>query len=253
MCSDTAKPNETDPNLSTDPFRATVYKHPSRDWSPYDLLTLPWVANGQMEFPPGEGKVCMCVPLLMHEVEVQYSFPLPYSLSHHRLLTRTRTPLPVDASVARTNPHHQDYSSSNFILLGLVIAAIKGVAWDALDQSAFLTPAARAAGLLQHTKFAAHGPPSEYSNLTAYDRTSYNGHNASALPGYSVSDVHGVLYVVHPCHVALSHFQPRPCNESLFPRVPCFFWLCGGLVGFTSYTKRKHLTTTIMLARARRD
>lgn len=55
--SDTAKPNETDISKSTDPFRATVYKNPTKDWSPYDLMTLPWVANGTLEFPPGSDKV----------------------------------------------------------------------------------------------------------------------------------------------------------------------------------------------------
>jgi CubicO group peptidase (beta-lactamase class C family) len=139
---DTAKPNGSDVSKSTDPFRATVYKNPDKDWSPYDLMTLPWVANGKMQFAPG----------------------------------------------SRT-----DYSSTNFILLGLVIAATKNVAWDELDQSAFLPPAAIAAGLLKNTKFAAKGAPSEYSKVIAYDRTSYNGHNDSALPGIPVSDVHGVL------------------------------------------------------------
>eukprot|EP00035_Acanthoeca_spectabilis_P034264 m.28043 g.28043 ORF g.28043 m.28043 type:complete len:482 (-) comp6497_c0_seq1:1595-3040(-) len=139
---DTAKPNETDISKSTDPFRATVYKNPTKDWSPYDLMTLPWVANGTLEFPPGSDK---------------------------------------------------DYSSTNFILLGLVIAATKNVAWDDLDQASFRPPAAIAAGLLKNTQFAAKGAPSQYSKLNAFDRTSYNGHNSSQLPGTSVSEVHGVF------------------------------------------------------------
>ena len=50
---DQAKPNETDFSKSTDPFRATVYANPSKDFGPFDLLALPWVSNQGMEFPPG--------------------------------------------------------------------------------------------------------------------------------------------------------------------------------------------------------
>lgn len=78
-----------------------------------------------------------------------------------------------------------------------MIAATKNVAWDELDQASFRPPAAIAAGLLKNTQFAAKGAPSQYSKLNAFDRTSYNGHNSSQLPGTSVSEVHGVLYVSH--------------------------------------------------------
>lgn len=141
---DTAKPNETDFSKSTDPFRAIVYRDPSKDWSPFDLLRVPWVAKGEMAFPPGTDK---------------------------------------------------DYSSTNFVLLGLVLAATvgHGVSWDRFDQLAFRPPHAVASGLLNHSRFARHGAPSDYTSLDAFDRTSYNGHNASSLPGTSVRNVHGVF------------------------------------------------------------
>ena len=88
------------------------------------------------------------------------------------------------------------YSSTNFLLLGLVLAAATnggGVAWDRFDQFAFRPAAAASAGLLNRTAFARHGAPSAYTTLDAYDRTSYNGHNASARPGTKVDAVHGVF------------------------------------------------------------
>ena len=142
---DTAKPNETDFARSTDPFRATCYAQPGKDWSPYDLLSLPWVSNGTMVFEPGTQKA---------------------------------------------------YSSTNFMLLGFVLAAKAnggaGVPWDHLNQLAFRPPHETA--LLNHSLFARHGAPSPtFVSLDAFDRTSYNGHNASARPGTDVSAVHGVF------------------------------------------------------------
>jgi CubicO group peptidase (beta-lactamase class C family) len=143
---DTAKPNETDFSKSTDPFRATVYKNPTKDYKPYDLLKLPWVSTGKLDFAPGTDKA---------------------------------------------------YSSTNFLVLGLVLAAVagpdgKGVAWDHFDQYAF-RPEALVSQLLNHSVFAQRGAPDQFVKLSAYDRTSYNGHNASSLPGIEVNKVHGVF------------------------------------------------------------
>jgi len=143
---DTAKPSDTNVSASTDSFRATCYKNPGKDWAPFDLLALPWVSNGTMEFAPGTD---------------------------------------------------QDYSSTNFILLGLVLAAHADVPWDQYDQMAFRTPGAVKAGLLNNTRWARHGPPIEYTDVHAYDRTAYNGQDPSQdpnpLPGIDVSAVHGVF------------------------------------------------------------
>ena len=86
-----------------------------------------------------------------------------------------------------------DYSSTNFILLGLILAAQAGVDWDQFDQFAFRPPAAVRAGLLNHTSWARRGPPAQYTRVRGYDRTCYNGQNASSLPGIDISEVNGVF------------------------------------------------------------
>lgn len=146
---DTAKPSDSDPSHSVDPFRATVYSTASKDWTPQDLITVPWVANGTMEFPPGTDS---------------------------------------------------DYSSTNFVLLGLILANHAGVTWDKYDQGSFGVRPAKAikAGLLKNTQWAVHGAPEEFTPIHGYDRTCYNGlpcpsSGNGALPGKDVSKVHGVF------------------------------------------------------------
>lgn len=91
------------------------------------------------------------------------------------------------------------YSSTNFMLLGMILADFLNVStWNDLDQSAFL-PAALAADL----RFANGGePPSAYTPVAGYDRTSYNvpkgTHNDAddasvpgVFAGWTASDVVG--------------------------------------------------------------
>jgi len=62
------------------------------------------------------------------------------------------------------------YSSTNFMLLGLALAAKAGESsWSALDQSAFLPPAVRG-----DVRFANRGSPRNLDAVHGYDRTSYN-------------------------------------------------------------------------------
>lgn len=62
------------------------------------------------------------------------------------------------------------YSSTNFMLLGLILAAQAGLrTWKDLDQAAFLIPE-----LKKELQFALTGSPSDYSSVHGYDRTSYN-------------------------------------------------------------------------------
>jgi len=89
---------------------------------------------------------------------------------------------------------HTTYSSTNFVLLGLLLAAVHDEkTWDGFDQLSALDglPAARRA-MYSKVATAVHGAPSTYTSLHGYDRTSYNGHNASVLPGTDVYDVKGV-------------------------------------------------------------
>ena len=88
----------------------------------------------------------------------------------------------------------QEYSSTNFVLLGLLLAALEQApTWDAYDQRGALDalPASRRR-LYDALQFAVHGAPSRYTSVHGYDRTSYNGHNASQLPGTDVWKVKGV-------------------------------------------------------------
>ena len=86
----------------------------------------------------------------------------------------------------------QRYSSTNFMLLGLVLAHFaEAKQWDAYDQKSFLPPAV--ARTLPSVKYVQHGAPSDHSRVHGYDRTSYNGHNSKALPGTDVHAVHGVF------------------------------------------------------------
>jgi len=86
------------------------------------------------------------------------------------------------------------YSSTNFVLLGLLLAELHGAdSWDEWDQGCLLDalPPARRA-MYSRTSFAVHGPPSRYTGVHGYDRTTYNGGNSSLRPGTDVSDIAGV-------------------------------------------------------------
>ena len=89
---------------------------------------------------------------------------------------------------------HTSYSSTNFVLLGLLLAALnKSPKWDAYDQLSALDalPDDRRK-LYDHVRLGVHGAPSALTSIHGYDRTSYNGANASRLPGTDVFKVKGV-------------------------------------------------------------
>ena len=86
------------------------------------------------------------------------------------------------------------YSSTNFVLLGLLAAKLRGAAsWDEFEQASIFDrlPAERKA-LYSNLTFATHSPPSKWTDVHGLDRTSYNGANASARPGKDVWHVAGV-------------------------------------------------------------
>ncbi len=84
------------------------------------------------------------------------------------------------------------YSSTNFILLGLVLAHFGGAdSWDTFDQTSFLPAEVKSA--LSSVEYVRKGAPSDVSRLSGYDRTSYNGADPKAMPGVDVADVHGVF------------------------------------------------------------
>lgn len=92
------------------------------------------------------------------------------------------------------NKHGMAYSSTNFVLLGLLIAALRGAAaWDDFQQATLFDrlPADRKA-LYHDTTFASHGAPAKWTTVHGYDRTSYNGADPTKLPGTDVWNVAGV-------------------------------------------------------------
>ena len=97
-------------------------------------------------------------------------------------------------SLAFSPGSYTAYSSTNFVLLGLLLAQLtNSAAWDAYDQRTIfapLPPARRA--LYSELKFGVHGPPANYTSVHGYDRTSYNGGDPSARPGKDVWEVAGV-------------------------------------------------------------
>jgi hypothetical protein len=65
----------------------------------------------------------------------------------------------------------QDYSSTNFVLLGLILAYHSGAdSWDQYDQRAFLPPAV--AKELPSVKYVRHGAPKDVTRLHGYDSPS---------------------------------------------------------------------------------
>lgn len=80
------------------------------------------------------------------------------------------------------------YSSTNFMLLGLVLAQAAGAdSWEDFDQGSFLPE-----GLRGHLKFALGGAPRDHGLVQAYDRTEYNMPDGAAKNA-DVSGVKGVF------------------------------------------------------------
>jgi CubicO group peptidase (beta-lactamase class C family) len=104
-------------NHPPDKFRQMAYAKPGFDWTPLDILNLPWVNIGDLKFPPGS-KLKM------------------------------------------------KYSSTNFMLLGLVLAQSAGADdWSDYDQRTVWQHGGGSPAPLNHTAFAINGPCSKYTSL----------------------------------------------------------------------------------------
>jgi len=79
------------------------------------------------------------------------------------------------------------YSSTNFVLLGLLLAELYGATWQTYDQGAIIPATSKS-----NTVFGVTGPPSAYTEVHGYDRTSYNGNVANTPPGIDVDGIHCV-------------------------------------------------------------
>ena len=136
----------------SDSFRATVYANPHVDYSPYQLMNVPWVHTGKLIHRPG--KMCGKIPRW------------------------TCT----------------SYSSTNFMLLGLIAAQAYGAEdWDKFDQTVLFPESIKPR--FANLSFARHGSPSNYTAIHGYDRTHYNGQpgNGGEFQGVKVSDIDGVF------------------------------------------------------------
>mmetsp|Transcript_27482 Transcript_27482/g.82175 ORF Transcript_27482/g.82175 Transcript_27482/m.82175 type:complete len:236 (-) Transcript_27482:134-841(-) len=107
-----------------------------------------------------------------------------------------------------------EYSSTNFVLLGMVLAGLKGRAvrrWEDLNQTAILPPAALA--LLKHSSFPQHGACGKVKGMVhalvptgtgrpadAFDVSCTNGWTCGNWAGATVDD--------SLCHT--TGYQPKP-------------------------------------------
>lgn len=84
------------------------------------------------------------------------------------------------------------YSSTNFGLLGLILAHHAGIAdYRDFNQSSFL-PSVLLSKVSRHIAWAQRGSPRDNDVVEGFDRTDYNGQDAKT-GGVSVVDVHGVF------------------------------------------------------------
>eukprot|EP00466_Bigelowiella_natans_P014581 jgi/Bigna1/126934/aug1.3_g1642 len=187
---DTAKPEGQYP---TDSFRATVYAHPQHAYGPMELLNLPWVKKGELEFKPG------------------YRF---------------------------------GYSSSNFILLGFILAAQKGYdSWEDFDQSSVLNEKLKSE--LRNLRFAVSGDPKNYTNVHGYDRTSYNNQTgdhdvyqtAGVFSGWTASDLVGtvgdVANLTYEIYGPVHDFVSKETQEDMVPTEGFYGMSTMNFKGFT--------------------
>jgi len=81
------------------------------------------------------------------------------------------------------------YSSTNYVLLGLLLACQAGVDdWQAYAQAQAL---ADVAATLPSLQFAVHGPPKQWTPVVGYDQTHYNNQTGKGIDVSAVAGVFG--------------------------------------------------------------
>mmetsp|Transcript_44670 Transcript_44670/g.105969 ORF Transcript_44670/g.105969 Transcript_44670/m.105969 type:complete len:453 (+) Transcript_44670:103-1461(+) len=129
------------------------------------------------------------------------------------------------------SPMHMCYSSTNFLLLGMVLASSQGAkTWRELKQESFLPP-----DLRSQVQFIMHGSPVDNAVVSGYDRTAYNmpkgDHNNKdvggvdgVFAGWTASDI-----VATPATVAdlaweiygpSPRIAPKSYVDQMIPRAP---------------------------------
>jgi len=146
---DTANPWPKD--APVDPFRATVYANPDKVYGPEELLSMPWVKTGKLNFTPG---------------------------------------------TCDWKKYGNCYSSTNFVLLGLILAQHSGAeSWNEFEQLSIMPKSVQKE--LSHTRFAKRKPASEFTQVHGYDLTNYNNRSkiedvfnvTGVFAGWSASDL----------------------------------------------------------------
>ena len=97
-------------------------------------------------------------------------------------------------SLVMTPGTRTKYSSTNFMLLGLIAAqAYDSNDWDQFDQKVLFPEELKPR--FANLSFADYGSPSNYSNINGYDRTTYNGQpgNGGEFQGIKVYNTDGVF------------------------------------------------------------
>ena len=121
---DTASPTGREP---TDSFRADAYAHPTKSYSPTQLLSVPWVRTNKLIFTPG---------------------------------------------VCDRQKYGNCYSSTNYVLLGLLLANHAGASsWETYDQHASIKGAEAD---FHNMTFAVTGAPDQWTTMRGYDTTANN-------------------------------------------------------------------------------
>jgi len=92
--------------------------------------------------------------------------------------------------VCDTKKYYNCYSSTNYVLLGLLLAQAAGAAgWEAYQQKGAF-PASVLANDFADIQFAVTGAPSAYTSVRGYDTTHYNN-NTGAIDITDVAGVYG--------------------------------------------------------------
>lgn len=106
--------------------------------------------------------------------------------------------LDFSPGVCNRKKYFNCYSSTNYILLGMLLAANSGArTWDEYDQLSAFPDVVRKE--LSHTRFAVTGNPAHFTELNGYDITSYNGNTKNTpkdvwnvtgvFSGWTASDI----------------------------------------------------------------
>eukprot|EP00756_Hemistasia_phaeocysticola_P001371 Hpha_TRINITY_DN10972_c0_g1::TRINITY_DN10972_c0_g1_i1::g.26913::m.26913/K01286/E3.4.16.4; D-alanyl-D-alanine carboxypeptidase len=150
-----------------------------------------------------------------------------------------------DVILPPDTPEGAVYSSTNFMILGMILAQQRGWSvWDGLAQADYLPQHARAK--YQHLTFGTHGAPAAFSAVHGYDRTSYNGNAghstdvynvAGTFAGWTAADILGsasdLAEMVWDVYGPEQTMAPKEYIDQMIPTVPFYGLATFNLTGRT--------------------